>query len=77
MIKVGIYGATGYTGCELVRILLGHPEVEIAFVTSQTYRGKRYAEVFPCAYDKRLIGMEEANSSEVEAVFVCTLRPWS
>ncbi len=71
MIRVGIYGATGYTGCELVRILLGHPEVEIVFLTSETYRGKQYAEVFPCAYDKRLIGIDEADASAVEVGFVC------
>ncbi|MEA2063860.1 MAG: N-acetyl-gamma-glutamyl-phosphate reductase [Gemmatimonadota bacterium] len=71
MIRVGIYGATGYTGCELVKILLGHPGVEIGFITSETYRGKRYSEVFPCAYEGRLLSMEEAGVEGVEAVFVC------
>jgi N-acetyl-gamma-glutamyl-phosphate reductase len=71
MIKVGIYGATGYTGCQLVKILLSHPEVEIAFLTSETYKGKRYSEVFSCAYDMHLVGADKADTSEVEAVFVC------
>jgi len=71
MIRVGIYGATGYTGCELLKILSGHPQAELVFLTSERYRGKRYSEVFPCAYEKRLISAEEADPSAVEAVFVC------
>jgi N-acetyl-gamma-glutamyl-phosphate reductase len=38
-IPVGIYGATGYTGQELTRLLAGHPEVEIRFVTSERSEG--------------------------------------
>ena len=47
MIKAAVMGATGYTGLELVRILAGHPDVEIASLTSRTYAGKRYHEVYP------------------------------
>jgi len=71
MIRVGIYGATGYTGYELVKILLGHPEVEISYLTSETYKGKSLSEVFPCSIEKRLIGMEEADPEAVEAIFCC------
>ncbi len=71
MIRVGIYGATGYSGNELVKILMGHCRVELAFLTSETYKGKKYSEVFPCACDKRLVGADEADASAVEAVFVC------
>ena len=46
MIKAGIIGATGYAGSELVRLLTGHPEVEITHVTSQSYIGKAYAQVY-------------------------------
>ncbi|GAB6158680.1 N-acetyl-gamma-glutamyl-phosphate reductase [Desulfotomaculum varum] len=50
MIKVGVVGATGYAGAELVRLLAGHPEVEIAVLTSQSYAGKKMWEVFPHLY---------------------------
>ena len=47
MIRVGIVGASGYTGAELVRILANHPAVEITFATSRQYAGKPLAQVFP------------------------------
>ncbi|CCO07839.1 N-acetyl-gamma-glutamyl-phosphate reductase [Desulforamulus hydrothermalis] len=50
MIKVGVVGATGYAGAELVRLLAGHPEVEIAVLTSQSYAGQKMWEVFPHLY---------------------------
>ena len=45
--KAGIMGSTGYTGAELVRILIHHPEVELAFVDSRTYEGMAFEEVYP------------------------------
>ncbi len=47
MIRVGIVGASGYTGAELVRILVNHPAVEITLATSRQYAGKPLAQVFP------------------------------
>ena len=47
MIKVGIAGASGYTGLELIRLLTGHPDVELAFLTSETFQGQNIADVFP------------------------------
>ncbi len=47
MIKVGIIGATGYAGVELVRILLNHPEVEKIFVSSVSFEGKKLTDVYP------------------------------
>ncbi|MCI5113762.1 MAG: N-acetyl-gamma-glutamyl-phosphate reductase [Candidatus Electrothrix sp. AW1] len=47
MLKVGIIGASGYTGVELARILSIHPEVELTVATSRQYAGKPLAEVFP------------------------------
>lgn len=46
-IKTAIIGASGYTGMELLRILLSHPAVELTAVTSRTEAGKRLDEVFP------------------------------
>ncbi len=46
MIKVGIIGSTGYAGGELVRILMGHKEVEIKWYGSRSYIDKKYYEVY-------------------------------
>jgi N-acetyl-gamma-glutamyl-phosphate reductase len=45
--RVAVVGASGYTGEELVRLLLRHPDAELAAVTSRQYSGKSLAEVFP------------------------------
>jgi N-acetyl-gamma-glutamyl-phosphate reductase len=47
MKKIAVVGASGYSGEELVRLLLSHPEVEIAAVTSRQNAGRALAEVFP------------------------------
>lgn len=47
--KVAVFGASGYTGEELVRLLLRHPQAEIVAVTSRQSAGKTVAEVFPRA----------------------------
>jgi N-acetyl-gamma-glutamyl-phosphate reductase len=45
--RVGIIGATGYTGLELLRFLIHHPEIEITALTSQKYAGVEIGQVFP------------------------------
>ncbi len=47
MIKVAVVGASGYTGVELLRILVGHPEVEVVCVTSRQHEGVPINQVFP------------------------------
>jgi len=47
MKPVGIVGASGYSGEELVRLLLHHPQVDLAAVTSRQYAGQTVAQVFP------------------------------
>ena len=46
MIKAGIIGATGYAGAELVRLLLGHKETQIAWYGSRSYIDEKYAKVY-------------------------------
>ena len=47
MIKVGIVGGTGYTGAELLRLLAGHPQVELVAITSRSEVGVAVADLFP------------------------------
>ncbi|RZF54529.1 N-acetyl-gamma-glutamyl-phosphate reductase [Acinetobacter halotolerans] len=47
MISVGIVGGTGYTGVELLRLLLRHSQVQVSILTSRTEAGKRVADMFP------------------------------
>jgi N-acetyl-gamma-glutamyl-phosphate reductase len=72
MIRVGIYGATGYTGYELLKIFARHPQVELAFASSESYAGKRFSEVYPCPYDQVLVAPDAAPLDQVDVVFLCT-----
>mgnify|MGYP001499129301 CR=1 FL=1 len=47
MIKVGIVGGTGYTGAELIRLLINHSEVEITAVTSRSDQGTPVSDIYP------------------------------
>lgn len=46
-VRVAILGASGYTGAELVRLLLGHSSVEIKVLTGNTQAGKPFSSVYP------------------------------
>ena len=57
-IKVGIIGATGYAGCELVRLLVNHPDVEIEALSSVSFEGQQFDSVYPNFHnivDKKLV----------------------
>jgi N-acetyl-gamma-glutamyl-phosphate reductase len=69
--RVGIYGATGYTGFELIRWLRRHPQAEISFATSRTYAGQRLSDAFAVADDLPLINAEEVDPGAVDVVFLC------
>ncbi|MCW8882362.1 MAG: N-acetyl-gamma-glutamyl-phosphate reductase [Sedimenticola sp.] len=47
MVKVGIVGGTGYTGVELLRLLAGHPEVDVAVITSRAEAGRPVSDIYP------------------------------
>lgn len=76
MIKAGIIGATGYAGNELVRILLGHREVEIKWYGSRSYIDKKYAEVyqnmFEIVEDTCLDDNMEELADRVDVIFTAT-----
>ncbi len=76
MIKAGIIGATGYAGGELVRLLYGHKEVEIAWLYSRSYEGQTYSDIYknmfqmvdlPCVADDL-----DKLADEVDVIFTAT-----
>ena len=71
MIRAGIFGATGYTGFELVKILAQHAHVDIAFVTSQSYAGQLLSDLYPTAPDLLLISGDDAPLTKTDVVFLC------
>jgi N-acetyl-gamma-glutamyl-phosphate reductase len=74
MIKTGILGGSGYGGSELLRILLFHPEVELALVTANEHAGKRVDQVHPNfakLTDLRFAKMPDPRElSELDCVFL-------
>jgi N-acetyl-gamma-glutamyl-phosphate reductase len=73
MIKVGIAGASGYTGLELIRLLVKHPNVELAVLTSETFQGQSIAEVFPSLngiVDLELRPLDENIANHCEVLFL-------
>lgn len=76
MIKVGIIGATGYAGGELVRLLTAHRDAEIVWYGSRSYIDKRYADVyqnmFQIVEDKCLDDNMKELSKAVDVIFTAT-----
>ncbi len=76
MIKAGIIGATGYAGNELVRLLMGHKEVEIKWYGSRSYIDEKYANVyrnmFEIVDDVCLDDNMEALAEQVDVIFTAT-----
>ena len=72
MIKVGILGAAGYTGGELIRLLLNHPEADIVFANSESNAGNPVAEVHEGLYGETdLKFTDQMPFEDVDVVFFC------
>ena len=76
MVKVGIIGATGYAGNELVRILLGHKDVEIVWLGSRSYIDQNYSDVYRNMFKlvdaKCMDDNMEQLANEVDFIFTAT-----
>lgn len=75
MIKVGVVGGTGYTGVELLRLLVGHPEVDLRVITSRSEAGMAVAEMFPNLrgrVDLRFSAPDPAALATCDLVFFAT-----
>lgn len=76
MINIGIIGATGYVGIEIVRLLQNHPEINISTVVSQNFVGKKISEVYPNLrniFDMECEELDIDKISEKADIFVTAL----
>lgn len=75
MIKVGIVGGTGYTGVELLRLLVQHPEVELKAITSRGDAGTSVSDMFPSLRGRVDLKFEDPASADLagcDLVFFAT-----
>ena len=72
MVRVGILGAAGYTGGELIRLLINHPEAEIVFANSESNAGNKVYDVHEGLIgDTELEFTSEMSFDKVDVVFFC------
>ena len=77
MIKIGIIGATGYAGVELIRILLNHPQAELAAVSSVSFEGKAVSEVYPSLRAVRSALLLRAGGDREERRYLRLCAAWN
>ncbi|PKN76892.1 MAG: N-acetyl-gamma-glutamyl-phosphate reductase [Deltaproteobacteria bacterium HGW-Deltaproteobacteria-10] len=68
MIKTAVFGASGYTGQELTRILSGHPEVDLVAVTSRRFDSQRVTDVFPSLSGLTSLIYQNAEPADIAAM---------
>ena len=75
MIKVGIVGATGYTGAELIKLIYNHPYAELSVITSKTFEGQPISNIFPLFNNIINIKCQKLDvdviSEQADVVFLC------
>lgn len=70
-IKVGIVGAAGYTGSELLRLLVNHPKVEISFAISRTFASQKISKVLPDLIGDIDLCFTEKIDPTVNLIYLC------
>jgi len=73
--KVSVIGATGYTGAELIKILLKHPQVEIETITSQSFANKKISEIYPWLITDLVCQKLNINKIALSSSFIFTALP--
>jgi len=71
MLNIGIVGATGYTGYELIRLISRHPSARLIWATSESYAGKRINDLYPTPDDTPLIKFDDAPLAQADVIFFC------
>ena len=73
MLKAGIIGASGYTGYELIKLIKKHPKLELKFLNSQSYEGKKVKEPYPDFNGEESFtnySIEEINNMKLDCIFL-------
>jgi N-acetyl-gamma-glutamyl-phosphate reductase len=73
-IKIGIIGATGYTGAELLRILLDHAQADIQYLTTTSAVGQDIGEIYPFLrprFSQKLTEYKLSEAQKLDVVFIC------
>ncbi len=76
MVDAAVLGATGYTGIELVRLLIAHPEVKLSYLSSESHAGEKFSDIHPqfCGrIDTILEPMQAERASETAGLVFCAL----
>ncbi len=71
--QIGIIGASGYTGSELARILINHPQTNIAAITSESHKGKQFSDLhgqFSGIVDQKLVSADELDVKGLDVLFL-------
>ncbi|WP_421877989.1 N-acetyl-gamma-glutamyl-phosphate reductase [Marinoscillum sp.] len=71
--NVAIVGATGYTGSELVRILINHPDIHISAITSESRKGEKFSDVHPQyrgIFEPVLVSIQDIPQYDLDLVFL-------
>src|SRR5213078_2936272 len=73
--RAAVVGGSGYTGAELLRLLAGHPDIEVALVTADSNAGARIADLYPSlatAYESTTYErVAPADLAGLDVVFLC------
>ncbi|MFZ4100647.1 MAG: N-acetyl-gamma-glutamyl-phosphate reductase, partial [Sphingobacterium thalpophilum] len=70
-IRIGIAGGAGYTGGELLRILINHPQAEICWVHSNSNAGKPISDVHSDLFGDSVLKFTDSISQDIDVLFLC------